>query len=90
MKRSEKMSKYNNALRDLETFIFNYTDVNIATVDEICYKIETLKELIEMYEDDELISKEKVSDLITYQKRYFEKEEYADVFKELVEGLSNE
>lgn len=84
------MSKYNNALRDLETFIFNYTDVNIATVDEICYKIETLKELIEMYEDDELISKEKVSDLITYQKRYFEKEEYADVFKELVEGLSNE
>ena len=84
------MSKYNNALRDLETFIFNYTDINIATVDEIYYKIETLKKLIEMYEDDEIIKKEKVIDLITYQKRYFEKEEYADLFKELVEGLSNE
>ena len=84
------MSKYNNALRELETFIFNYADINIATVDEICYKIETLKELIEMYEDDEIIDKEKVIDLITYQKRFFEKKEYADLFKQLVEGLSNE
>lgn len=84
------MNKYYNALRELERFIFNYTDVNIATVDEICYQIDYLKELVDMYDDNEIIKKEKVIDLITYQKRFFEKEEYADLFKKLVEGLSNE
>ena len=84
------MSKYYNALRELERFIFNYTDVNIAMVDEICYQIDHLKELVDMYDDNELVKKEKVIDLVAYQKRYFEKEEYADLFKELVEGLSNE
>lgn len=84
------MSKYYNALRELEGFIFNYTDVNITTVDEICYQIDHLKELVDMYDDNEIIKKEKVIDLVAYQKRYFEKEEYADLFKELVEGLSNE
>lgn len=84
------MSKYYNALRELERFIFNYTDVNIAMVDEICYQIDHLKELVDMYDDNEIIKKEKVIDLVAYQKRYFEKEEYADLFKELVEGLNNE
>lgn len=84
------MGRYYNALRELEGFIFNYTDVNIATVDEICYQIDHLKELVDMYDDNEVIKKEKVIDLIAYQKRFFEKEEYADLFKELVEGLSNE